>query len=342
MAAPTSPSQVPVGVDPTRPSIARIYGGFLGGKDLYEVDRKVMSKINDAVPEAVDIARGNRGFLNRACRFLAQTKIDQFLDCGSGLPTAENTHQIVQRFNDEAHVVYVDNDPVVLAHGRALLEENFRVHMVGADIFVPRKVLENEVVRTNLDFSEPIVLLQVGTMHHVEGDHAPEIMREYIDALPSGSYVVFSHFFDPEVARAERDRAAHREHPGQRPPWRRPVPHPRRVPRHARRVGAGQAQRAFGARPRGVRRVVAGRPQAETTQRRGPLHRGRGRPQTLASEQLRSAWPRVRTAVDRDHVDRGLTRHQPGPCRLARPHVDPLAGRQVGLPCRGTGCTSLD
>jgi SAM-dependent methyltransferase len=199
MAAPTSPSQVPVGVDPNRPSIARVYGGFLGGKDLYEVDRQVMVKINQAVPEAVDIARGNRGFLNRACRFLAQTRIGQFLDCGSGLPTAENTHQIVQRFNDEARVVYVDNDPVVLAHGRALLEENFRVHMVGADIFQPRSVLENQVVRTSLDFTQPLVMLQVGTMHHVEGDHAPAIMREYIDALPSGSYVVFSHFFDPLV-----------------------------------------------------------------------------------------------------------------------------------------------
>jgi len=196
---PTSPSQVPVGVDPTRPSIARVYGGFLGGKDLYDVDRQIMAKINDAVPEAVDIARGNRGFLNRACRFLVQTEIDQFLDCGSGLPTAENTHQIVQRFNDEARVVYVDNDPVVLAHGRALLEDNFRVRMVGADIFKPSSVMEDEVVRANLDFSRPLVLLQVGTMHHVEGDHAPEIMREYVDALPSGSYVVFSHFFDPEV-----------------------------------------------------------------------------------------------------------------------------------------------
>jgi hypothetical protein len=196
---PTSPSQVPVGVDPTRPSIARVYGGFLGGKDLYEVDRQVMAKINEAVPEAVDIARGNRGFLNRACRFLVQTQIDQFLDCGSGLPTAENTHQIVQRFNDEARVVYVDNDPVVLAHGRALLEDNFRVRMVDADIFKPSTVLESEIIRASLDFSRPLVLLQVGTMHHVEGDHAPDIMREYIDALPSGSYVVFSHFFDPEV-----------------------------------------------------------------------------------------------------------------------------------------------
>lgn len=196
---PSSPSQVPVGVDSTRPSIARVYGGFLGGKDLYEVDRQVMRKINDAVPEAVDIARGNRGFLNRACRFLVQTKIDQFLDCGSGLPTAENTHQIVQRFNDEARVVYVDNDPVVLAHGRALLEDNFRVRMVDADIFKPSTVLENEFIRAHLDFSQPLVLLQVGTMHHVEGDHAPDIMREYIDALPSGSYVVFSHFLDPET-----------------------------------------------------------------------------------------------------------------------------------------------
>lgn len=196
----TSPSQVPVGVDPTRPSIARVYGGFLGGKDIYEVDRQVMAKISAAVPEAVDIARGNRGFLNRACRFLTQTTIDQFLDCGSGLPTAENTHQIVQRYNDEARVVYVDNDPVVLAHGRALLEDSYRVRMVGADIFEPRQVLENEIIRGTIDFAEPVVLLQVGTMHHVvDDDRAPEIMREYIDALAPGSYVVFSHFIDPET-----------------------------------------------------------------------------------------------------------------------------------------------
>jgi SAM-dependent methyltransferase len=196
----TSPSQVPVGVDPTRPSIARVYGGFLGGKDVYEVDRQVMTTISQAVPEAVDIARGNRAFLNRACRFLTQTNIDQFLDCGSGLPTAENTHQIVQRYNDEARVVYVDNDPVVLAHGRALLEDDFRVRMVAADIFEPRQVLEHQVVRSVLDLGEPLVLLQVGTMHHVTDDErAPAIMREYIDALASGSYVVFSHFCDPET-----------------------------------------------------------------------------------------------------------------------------------------------
>ncbi|ASR39001.1 hypothetical protein BAY61_05765 [Prauserella marina] len=202
-AASKSPSQVPAGLDPldpARPSIARVYDGFLGGKNYYEVDRQVMVKINQVVPEAVHIARGNRGFLNRACRFLAdQAGIDQYLDCGSGLPTAENTHQIVQRANKQARVVYVDNDPVVLAHGRALLEENDNVHMVAADIFRPADVLNNEVVRRHLDFSQPMVLLQVGTLHHLEGDGGPEVMREYVDALPSGSYVVFSHFLDPEV-----------------------------------------------------------------------------------------------------------------------------------------------
>lgn len=199
-AAGVSPSQIPVGIDPNRPSIARVYDGFLGGKDHYAVDRAVMKKILDVVPEAADIARGNRGFLNRACRFLAaQTEIEQYLDCGSGLPTAENTHQIIQRARPEARVVYVDNDPVVLAHGRALLADEEFVHMVEADIFKPHQVIEDQLVRRTLDFSEPIVLLHVGTLHHLEGEAGPEVMRQYIDALAPGSYVIFSHFYDPEV-----------------------------------------------------------------------------------------------------------------------------------------------
>jgi SAM-dependent methyltransferase len=195
-----SPSQVPVGIDPNRPSIARVYDGFLGGKDHYAIDRMVMAKVNEAVPEAADIARGNRGFLNRACRFLAaQTGIEQFLDCGSGLPTAENTHQIVHRLKPEAQVVYVDNDPVVLAHGRALLADAEFTHMVEADIFTPKAVLDEPTVLRNIDFSQPTVLLHVGTLHHLVGDSGPAVMGEYIDALAPGSYVVFSHFYDPEV-----------------------------------------------------------------------------------------------------------------------------------------------
>jgi SAM-dependent methyltransferase len=197
----SSEGTVPVGVDPTRASIARVYDAFLNGKDNYEVDRQVLRAVQKAAPEAVDLATENRGFLIRACRFLAgQTGIDQFLDCGSGLPTAENVHQVVQRINPDATVVYVDNDPVVAAHGRALLEENERTHLVTADIFQPGEILRDETVRSQIDFSRPLVFLQLGTLHHFNGPRrAPaEIMREYIDALPAGSYVAMSHFYDPE------------------------------------------------------------------------------------------------------------------------------------------------
>ncbi|MEU6645909.1 SAM-dependent methyltransferase [Saccharomonospora sp. NPDC046836] len=193
--------RVPVGVDPTRASIARVYDAFLGGKDNYEIDREVFRGVQKAAPEAQDLALENRGFLIRACRFFAlQTGITQYLDLGSGLPTAENTHQVVQRALPDARVVYVDNDPVVLAHGRALLEENDNTHFVAEDIFKPQDILGNETVRKHIDFNEPLVLLQLGTLHHYEGpaENPAKIMREYIDALPSGSFVAISHFLDPE------------------------------------------------------------------------------------------------------------------------------------------------
>ncbi len=97
--------------------------------------------------------------------------------------------------------MYVDNDPTVLAHGRVLLEENDQVHLVEADIFTPRQVIDNDDVRRYLDFSEPLALLQNGTLHHYDGDRSPgDIMQEYVDTLPSGSYVAISHFFDPEAS----------------------------------------------------------------------------------------------------------------------------------------------
>lgn len=198
---PNSPHRVPVGVDPTRASIARVYDAFLNGKDNYEIDREVLRGVQKAAPEAQDLAIDNRGLLIRACRFLAtQTEVTQFLDCGSGLPTAENVHQVVQRVDPEIRVVYIDDDPVVLAHGRALLEENDFTHFTAADIFKPQEVLNDPVVRKHIDFDEPVAFLQMGTLHHFEGpaEGPREIMREYIDALPSGSYVALSHFLDPE------------------------------------------------------------------------------------------------------------------------------------------------
>jgi hypothetical protein len=207
----------PVHIDTTKASIARVYDAFLNGKDNYEIDREVFHRVQKVAPEAGQLAWDNREFLIRAIRFLAsQTGVAQFLDCGSGLPTAENTHQVAQRIQPEARVVYVDNDPVVLAHGRALLEENDQTHFSGADIFEPREVLEDPVIRKQLDFSEPIALLQLGTLHHYDGERSPQdIMREYVDALPSGSYVALSHFLDPvsgeysELARRMEDTFLH-------------------------------------------------------------------------------------------------------------------------------------
>lgn len=188
-------------IDTTKASIARVYDYALGGKDNYPVDRDVIEALRAAAPEAELLAVDNRGFLVRAVRFLAgQAGIDQFLDCGSGLPTAENTHQVAQRLRPEARVVYVDNDPTVVAHGQALLEENERTAFSPGDLTEPRKVLEDPVVTRHLDFDRPIALLQAGTLHHYDETDltCAEIMAQYIDALPSGSYVAIAHFLDPE------------------------------------------------------------------------------------------------------------------------------------------------
>lgn len=189
------------GIDPTKSSIARAYDAALGGKDNYEVDREVLRQLQAVAPAISDYAWDFRNLLIRITRFLAgEAGITQFLDCGSGLPTAENTHQVAQRFEPDAQVVYIDNDPSVLAHGRALLVENEATVLVEADIFDPRQVLDNEVVRKHLDFSEPIALYQMATLHHYNGQRSPQsIMAEYIDALPSGSYVAISHYCDPET-----------------------------------------------------------------------------------------------------------------------------------------------
>lgn len=202
MSAVEEPDSAPVEIDPTRVSQARVYDYLLGGTENYEVDREQARALEAAVPDVAEIARENRAFVTRAARYLARrTGILQYLDVGSGLPTAENTHEIVQRVDPEATVVYVDHDPVVLAHGRALLAENDRTHMVGGDAWHPSAILHDPQVRAALDFARPIGLLCTATLHMYSGDDRDmpvRVMREYLDALPSGSYVVLSHLYDPE------------------------------------------------------------------------------------------------------------------------------------------------
>ncbi|MTE16088.1 SAM-dependent methyltransferase [Nocardia aurantiaca] len=194
------PSAIPVGVDTTRASIARVYDAALNGKDNFEVDRQVLDQVRTVAPGVAELAWANRDFLIRVCRFLAkEAGIDQYLDLGSGLPTAENTHQVVQRVNPNSTVVYVDNDPMVLAHARALLAGNPNTAIVAADIFRPLEVLKTPELREELDFTRPIALFHIGTLHHYSSDDAAAIMDTYIDALPAGSYVAIAHFYDPEV-----------------------------------------------------------------------------------------------------------------------------------------------
>ncbi|GAA4885093.1 SAM-dependent methyltransferase [Saccharopolyspora cebuensis] len=186
-------------IDTTKPSIARVYDAFVGGKDNFEADREVYHQVLRLAPEAAEVGRECRAWLIRVVRFLAgHAEIDQFLDLGSGLPTAENTHQAAQRLNCEARVVYVDNDPSVAAHGRALLEENENTRFAVADLRNPEEILADPVVTRHLDFDRPIGLIQCNTLHHVTDDERPaDLMRTYVDALAPGSFVAISHLHNP-------------------------------------------------------------------------------------------------------------------------------------------------
>lgn len=192
-------NRIPPAVDVSVPSVARCYDYALGGKDNFEVDRAAVQQTEAAVPDSIVIARVNRSWHIRASRFLAEhAGVDQYLDLGAGLPTAENTHEVVHRVNPEARVVYVDNDPTAAAHGRALLDDDHLVRYVEGDLTRPAEILADPDVRGHLDFDRPIALYQSATLHHQPAElDLPGIMRQYVDALAPGSFVVLSHFWDP-------------------------------------------------------------------------------------------------------------------------------------------------
>lgn len=191
--------RVPVGVDTTRASIARVYDATLGGKDNFEVDRAVVAKVAEVAPAQGDVARMNRRWLHRVVRYLAGTVgIDQFLDIGAGLPTVGNTHEIAHQHNPEAVVVYVDNDPVCNVHGRALLEQDDYTHFVAADLTQPNTLMVHAEITRHLDLTRPVGLILCGILHHVDDDLDPAgIMQRYYDILPVDSYVAITHFCDP-------------------------------------------------------------------------------------------------------------------------------------------------
>ncbi|SHN44272.1 SAM-dependent methyltransferase [Cryptosporangium aurantiacum] len=197
----------PTGIDVTKPSIARAYDVVLGGKDNFEIDRAVVGEMLKIVPQLPEVAAYNRQILKRGVRFLVEEAgIRQFMDLGSGLPTQENTHQIAQASAPESRVVYVDNDPIVLAHGRAILAENDNTSVVTADLRDPETVLANAEVNRLIDFSQPVGVLLVGILHHLHDGEDPQgVAKAYMDAVPSGSYLFMTSFCAsfPEAAALE-------------------------------------------------------------------------------------------------------------------------------------------
>ncbi len=195
-----------LGIDPEVPSIARVYNAFLGGTDNFPADRRVVEGVTAAVPEVRTVATLNRAVLGRGVRFLVRQGIDQFLDLGSGLPTAENTHEAARSVNPGTRVVYVDKDPLVAAHASTLIGDDLTA-MLTADLRSPGTVLTAPALRRLIDFDSPVAVLLVGILHHLHDDEDPRgVVEAYLSAVPSGSYLFISHFCDsgPEAREAEQ------------------------------------------------------------------------------------------------------------------------------------------
>ncbi|MFF0865848.1 SAM-dependent methyltransferase [Nonomuraea sp. NPDC003560] len=180
--------RVPPGVSAAVPNVARMYDYYLGGKDNFASDRAAAEKVLSIIPEIRGDARNSRAFLQRAVRHLRQAGVDQFLDIGSGLPTAGHVHEVIEG----AKIVYVDNDSVVLTHSRALLGHSPDVTVQEGDLRRPEAVMERAA--EVLDFSRPIALLVVSLLHFVTDAEDPVgIVHRYRDLLPAGSHIVLTH-----------------------------------------------------------------------------------------------------------------------------------------------------
>ncbi|MFG2000462.1 SAM-dependent methyltransferase [Spirillospora sp. NPDC048911] len=180
-------------IDTTVAHPARVWDYWLGGKDHYLPDEELGDQLNQAMPEVVIWARADREFLGRAVRYMVtEAGLRQFLDIGTGIPAADNTHEVAQRLDPNCRVVYVDNDPIVLAHARALLSMTSEgaTDYIDADLRDPQVILD--AARRTLDFSQPVGITLLGILEFITTDDAYTIVRELLDAAPSGSHLGIS------------------------------------------------------------------------------------------------------------------------------------------------------
>jgi hypothetical protein len=185
------------GIDPTEAHPARRYNYWLGGKDNFAADRASGDELQRLFPKVRLGALANRAFLQRATRFLAaEAGIRQFLDIGTGLPTADNTHEVAQRHAPDSRIVYVDNDPLVMVHARALLDSSpeGQTAYIQADLNDPEAILADRALHETLDLTQPVGLMLIAVLHFIHGHGAAQpIVRRLLDALPPGSYLVATH-----------------------------------------------------------------------------------------------------------------------------------------------------
>lgn len=203
------PSWAPAGIDLTRPSAARVYDYYLGGFHNFEADRQLAREAIADWPDLPIIMRSNRAFLRRAVARLVELGVRQFLDIGSGIPTSGNVHEVAQGLAPEARVVYVDIDPVAVAHSRAILADNPYARAVHGDVRRPETILSDPAVASLLDLEQPVALLLVALLHFVSDDDEPAAaLRTFRSSLAPGSYLVLTHatgeFHPPELTAAHR------------------------------------------------------------------------------------------------------------------------------------------
>lgn len=206
---PVEQDWVPKSVDVTVPSSARLYDYLLGGAHNFAVDREIGVRVEQHMPHVRSAARINRAFLGRAVRFMMAQGIRQFLDIGSGIPTVANVHEVAQAEDPSARVVYVDRDPVAVAHSELILFANERAGIVQADMRDPDSILNSSEVRRLLNFDEPVGLLMLLMLHWVPDEHDPwSLMVRYREALPSGSYLAITHLTSDNISEETRTATA--------------------------------------------------------------------------------------------------------------------------------------
>ena len=206
---PEASAQSPA-LDPNVPNVARMYDYMLGGKENYASDRAAVAKLIEMAPGVPVAARLNREFVGRAVRFVASAGVTQFLDVGAGLPTQNSVHQVAQEAAPDAAVAYVDNDPVVLTHSRALLDGQARVEVVAGDVRDPAAIVGDPRVRALIDFSRPVCVLLLALMHFIPDAEDPaSLVAAFAEAIVPGSYLIVSHATahgaPPQVAAYSKD-----------------------------------------------------------------------------------------------------------------------------------------